>query len=52
MNTLLEDKVRAIEIELSLGMIEELISRGESMGLTAEEYAVCVVGQYLKALGN
>ena len=39
-----ESKRSAIEIEVSAGMIEELAARGSTMGLTASEYIVCVIG--------
>ena len=43
----MEDKVREIETELSAEMIEELAARADTMGLTADEYAGCVIGQHI-----
>ena len=43
-----ESERSAIEIEVSAGMIEELAARGSTMGLTASEYIVCVIGQSME----
>jgi hypothetical protein len=45
----IENNVQEIEIELSSKMIEELATRAATMGLTAAEYATCVMGQHLTA---
>ena len=44
----IESERSAIEIEISVGMIEELAARGSTMGLTASEYIVCVIGQSME----
>ena len=44
-----ESERSAIEIEVSAGMVEELAARASTMGLTASEYATCVIGQRLVA---
>jgi len=44
-----ESERSAIEIEVSAEMIEELAARASTMGLTASEYAMCVIGQRLVA---
>ena len=46
-----EDEVQMIEMELSIEMIEELTARADSMGLTAEEYAECVMWKHVIAEG-
>ncbi len=42
----LQDEVQMIELELSIEMIEALTSRAEPLGLTAEEYAECVIWKH------
>ena len=44
-----ESERSAIEIEVSAGMVEELAARASTMGLTASEYAVCIIGQHMEA---
>ena len=44
-----ESERSTIEIEVSAGMEEELAARASTMGLTASEYATCVMGQRLEA---
>ena len=44
-----ESERSAIEIEVSARMVEELTARANTMGLTANEYATCVIGQRMEA---
>lgn len=44
-----ESERSVIEIEVSAEMIEELAARASTMGLTASEYATCVIGQRMEA---
>ena len=44
-----ENKRTSIELEISVETVEELDSRSASMGLTASEYIVCVIGQHVAA---
>jgi hypothetical protein len=46
---IVEDKRTSIELEISVETVEELTTRSESMGLTASEYIVCVIGQHVAA---
>lgn len=45
----IESERSAIEIKVSTGMIEELAARASLMGLTASEYAACVIGERMVA---
>ncbi len=42
-----ESEEQSIEVELSLELFEELVSRASTMGLTASEYAACVLGKQM-----
>ena len=44
---MLESEEQPIEVELSGEMVRELTSRASTMGLTADEYATCILGQWL-----
>jgi len=46
---IIEEKMQAIDVELSLGMVDEVFARADSMGLTVSEYVVCVLGQHVDA---
>ncbi len=42
----LQDEVQMIEMKLPIEMIETLTFRAELLGLTAEEYAECVIWKH------
>ena len=44
-----ESEIQGIDVDISSGMLEELTLRANSMGLTASEYAGCVMGQHVES---
>lgn len=42
-----EAGIELVELEFSSEMVEELAARADTMGLTADEYAGCVIGQHI-----
>lgn len=44
-----EAEKKVVEVEISSSMVEELTFRANSMGLTASEYAGCVMGQHMES---
>ena len=41
--------MKVIDVEISSGMLEELILRANSMDFTVSEYVGCVVGQHMES---
>ena len=44
-----ESEMQLVEVEFSSGVVDELTRRANSMGLTADEYAGCVMGQHIES---